>query len=79
MTTTLQPPYRFVATGTSFAGTPKWDIFSTITGDHLGFAAKATSKRNGTIWMAATPSGTRVGHGYRNREEAAHALEEAQS
>lgn len=76
MTTTTKPPFKFVEAGTSFGGTTKWNVFSTINGEHYGFTAHATSKRNGTIWMAATPDGKRIGHGYRNRDEAARALEE---
>jgi hypothetical protein len=77
MTTTLQPPYRFVRNGNAYGGTARWDVYSTIDDGYLGYVASATSKRNGTIWMAATPDNARAGHGYRNREAAAIALEEA--
>jgi hypothetical protein len=79
MTTTTQPPFKFVEAGKAFSGTPKWDVFSTIDGTNLGFTAHATSKRNGTIWMAATPDGKRVGHGHRSREAAALALLEREA
>ena len=73
-TTTVRPPFRFTQDGHAFCGTPKWNIYNTINGEHLGFTAHATSKRQGTIWMAALPDGTRVGYGFRNRDEAATAL-----
>lgn len=77
MTTTLQPPYRFVQNGHSFTGTARWDVFSTITDEYLGYTAHATSKRNGTIWHAATPDGKRIPLSFRSREGAASGLEEA--
>ena len=78
-TTTIQPPFKFVRAGKAFNGTPKWSVFSTINGEHLGFTAHATSKRNGTIWMAAAPDGTRIGYGHRTREAAATALLEREA
>jgi len=74
MTTTTTPPFRFVSDGVSFAGTPLWDVYSTIDDAHLGIVASATSKRNGTIWMASRSLGERSTGGFRNREAAAEYL-----
>jgi hypothetical protein len=74
MTTTVDHPFRFVSDGVSFAGTPLWDVYSTIDDAHLGIVASATSKRNGTIWMASRSFGERSTGGWRNREAAAQYL-----
>jgi len=72
MTTTMISPFKYVSAGKSFAGTPKWDVFSTADGAYLGFVSSMTSKRGGTSWAASTGSGS--ARGFRNRNEAATCL-----
>ena len=72
--TTTTPPFTFVRHGTSFAGTPQWNVFTAVTHEYLGYVANATSKRNGTIWMAKSPGPGRSVGGWRNREAAAEHL-----
>ena len=68
--------FRFVQDGLSYAGTPKWDVFVSTTGEYVGFTASTTSRIGGTVWMAATPMGLTATRGHRNREAAAIYLRE---
>lgn len=77
MTTTMTSTYQYVAAGTSYAGTPRWQVL-TAAGETIGFVTKLKGKRAGT-WSAVGPSSNWSHGGFRNRDAAAKYLEEIAS
>lgn len=62
--------FRYVQDGMCYAGTPKWEVFVSVTNTYVGYVASTTSRIGGTVWMACTPDG-KTTRGHRNRPAAA--------
>lgn len=74
MTTTMTSTYQYVAAGTSYAGTPRWQVL-TAAGDAVGWVARMKGKR-GDSWSAVGPGRAYSQGGFRSRDAAAKYLED---